>query len=86
MLEEKIKIKEIRKSYIPKDLAKLMIKPSNEWLYASTVIRETRALNSLISYFAKDRANTLSSPASPYPERHNILPREKLKPKVRRKR
>lgn len=81
MVEEKIKIKEIRKSYIPKDLARLMLKPSNDWKYATTVVREMRALNSLISFFAKDRTNTLSSPASPYPERHNILPRDKMKPR-----
>jgi hypothetical protein len=81
MVEEKIKIKEIRKSYIPKELAKLMLKPSNDWKYATTVIREMRALNSLISFFAKDRVDTLSSPASPYPERHNILPRDKVKPR-----
>lgn len=80
MVQEKIKIKEIRKSYIPKDLARSIIKPTNDWKYATTVVRENRALNTMISFFAKNRMDTLSSPASPYPERQNVVPREKMKP------
>lgn len=80
MVEEKIKIKEIRKSYIPKDLARTILKPTNDWKYATTVVRENRALNTMISFFAKKRIDTLSSPASPYPERHNVIPRDKIKP------
>jgi hypothetical protein len=81
MVEDKVKIKQIRKSYIQKDLAKSIIKPSNDWKYATTVVRENRALNTMISFFAKNYIDTLTSPASPYPERQNVVPRDKMKPR-----
>jgi|TARA_B100001964_G_C14261008_1_gene615548 hypothetical protein len=84
MEEDNIRVKEIRKSYISKELAKIIIKPSNDWSFATTVVRENRALNTMLSFFGKKRSDTLSSPASPYPERQNILPREKIKPRRKR--
>lgn len=66
---------------VPKDLQKTLIKAGREWKYASTVVRENQALKLGSVFFAKDVENTLTSPASVYPEKHRVVPREKLKPK-----
>jgi hypothetical protein len=68
-------------SLVPEDLRKLLLKPGKEWKYATTVIREENALKLGSAFFAKDKDNTLTSPSWAYPEKHEILPREKIKPK-----
>ncbi len=37
--------------YIPEDLKKIIIKPSNEWKHASTILREIQALRVGASFF-----------------------------------
>ncbi len=63
------------------DFDKLFFKPSEDWKYATTVVRENQALKLGSVFLGRDVENTLTSPASSYPERQLILPREKLKPK-----
>ncbi len=37
--------------FIPEDIKKVIIKPSNEWKYATTILREIQALRIGASYF-----------------------------------
>jgi hypothetical protein len=63
----------------------LILKPSNEWKFATTIVREAHALKLASSFFDGEKTFTLTSPATAFPERKNILPRSQLKPTEFRK-
>jgi|GEM_PF-4594669 hypothetical protein len=70
---------------VQRELQKIILKPGKQWKYATTVIREENAWRLGSAFFARDEENTLISPSWAYPEKREIIPYEKLKPKVKEK-
>jgi len=65
---------------VPDVIKKSFIKNPN-WKYGLTAVREIRALETVYAYFWGDKDEIMVSPASAYPERHNVLPEDMLKPR-----
>ncbi len=66
---------------VPEDLRKFVMKVGREWNYATTVIRENQALKLGTVFFGSNLEDVLTSLSYVYPEKHRVVPREKLKPK-----
>ena len=68
---------------VPGELRKFVMKIGREWNYATTVIRENQALKLGTVFFGNNIEDVLTCPAYVYPEKHRVVPREKLKPIIK---